>query len=60
MRLTRVEKERLRDSRMKLQSVANSLKEVNPKGIEGIEDIQNCLRDVEKSLKGALQGDPLE
>ncbi len=60
MGLTRVDKERIRDSRMKLQSVANSLKQVSPKGINGIEEIQDCLKDAEKSLKGALKGDPLE
>jgi len=60
MRLTRVEKERIKDSRLKLQSVANSLQHINPKGINGIEEIQECLRDAEKSLKVALNGHPME
>ena len=60
MGLTRVEKERIKDSRLKLQSVANSLKHINPKGVNGIEEIQDCLRDAEKSLKVALNGEPLE
>jgi len=55
MGLTRVDKERIRDSRLKLQSVANSLKQVSPKGINGMEEIQDCIRDAEKSLRGALQ-----
>ena len=57
MSLTRVEKERIKDSRMKLQSVANSLKHVNPKGVAGMHEIEECLEDAERSLKGALRGD---
>ena len=57
MGLTRVDKERIRDSRLKLQSVANSLKQVTPKGIDGMDEIQDCLRDAEKSLRGALQSE---
>jgi len=60
MGLTRVDKERISDSRMKLQSVANSLKQVNPQAINGIDEIQDCLREAEKSLKGALNGDALK
>ncbi len=60
MGLTRTDKERIRDSRMKLQSVSNSLKQVNSKGINGIDQIQDCLEDAEKSLKGALQHDSSE
>ena len=57
MGLTRVDKERIRDSRLKLQSVAKSLKQVHSTGIEGMDEIQDCLKDAEKSLKGALRGD---
>ena len=60
MALTRVDKERIKDSRLKLQSVANSLKQVTSKGINGIDEIQECLKDAEKSLDGALRGDPLQ
>ena len=57
MSLSRAEKERIRDSRMKLQSVARSLKEVQPSGVNGMDDIQDCLEAAEQSLKGALQKD---
>ena len=60
MGLTRVDKERIRDSRMKLQSVASSLKELSPQAVDEIDDIQNCLEDAEKTLKGALQSDPVK
>lgn len=54
MRLTRVEKERLRDSRLKLQSVAESLQQVDPKKVPQFEAIEECLEDAERSLGGAL------
>ena len=60
MGLTRVDRERIKDSRMKLQSVANSLKQVSPQGINDIDAIQDCLKDAEKSLRGALRADSLE
>ena len=55
MSLTQVEKERLGDSRMKLQSVANSLSHVDPKKLPGFDQIQECLKDADKTLRGALR-----
>lgn len=55
MTLTRVERERLRDSQMKIQSVANTLKHVDPKKIPGFTDIEKCLLDADRSLTGALR-----
>ena len=55
MALTRLEKERISDSRLKLQSVANSLKEVDPKKVKDFDEIQDCLEGAEKSLDGALR-----
>jgi len=60
MSLTRTDKERITDSRMKLQSVANSLKQINPARISDLDEIQDCLRDAEKSLKTALSADSLK
>ena len=57
MALTRVEKERLKDSRLKLQSVAESLKHVDPRKVPQYEAIEECLEDTERSLKGALATD---
>ena len=54
MRLTRVEKERLKDSRLKLQSVAESLQQIDPKKVPQFEEIEECLQDAERSLRGAL------
>ena len=55
MPLTRVEKERITDSRLKLQSVARSLKHVNPKKLKKMEEIQECLENAEETLGGALR-----
>ena len=56
MSLTRAEKERLRDSRLKLRSVAESLQHVDPKKVPQFEEIEECLEDAERSLRGALGG----
>jgi hypothetical protein len=58
MALTRVEKERITDSRMKVQSIANSLKQVDPNKIRDFEEIQECLKDADRSLGEALRSSP--
>jgi hypothetical protein len=55
--LSRVEKERIADSRLKIQSIANSLKQVDPGKVRGMEAIEECLEDAERSLSGALRPD---
>lgn len=55
MKLTRVEKERVSDSRLKIQSVTDSLKHVDPFKIEDIQEIEECLEEAEQSLSEALR-----
>jgi hypothetical protein len=55
MVLTRMERERITDSRLKIQSIANSLSRIDAKKVPDVEDIQECLEDAERSLSGALQ-----
>jgi hypothetical protein len=55
MALSRVERERVNDSRLKLQSVSNSLSQVDPKKVPDIDEIQQCLENAGKSLDGALR-----
>jgi excinuclease UvrABC helicase subunit UvrB len=55
MALTRVERERITDSRLKIQAIANSLKDVDPKKVPDFEEIEKCLKDADKSLGGALR-----
>ena len=57
MSLSRAEKERIRDSRMKIQSISRSLKEITPSEVGQIEEIQDCLESADQSLRGALQKD---
>jgi hypothetical protein len=57
MALTRADKERIADSRLKIQSVADSLKKMDPKKIQDFEELQECLEDAERSLSGTLRSD---
>jgi hypothetical protein len=50
MALKRVEKERIKDSLLKLQSVANSLNQVDSTEIPKLEHVQECLDDADKVL----------
>jgi len=55
MGLSKVERERVSDSRLKLKSVARSLQHVDPRKIENLDDIQECLDTADQSLRRALQ-----
>lgn len=55
MALSRADKERIADSKLKIQAVANTLKQVDPKHVPDFEDIEECLEGAEKSLDGALR-----
>ena len=55
MSLTPVEREQIQDSKLKLQSAANSLSNVDPEKIEDFESIQDCLEGACKSLEAALK-----
>jgi hypothetical protein len=54
MPLTKTERERVTDSQLKLQSVSQSLKHLDPEKIPDYEGIEKCLENAEKSLSGAL------
>jgi hypothetical protein len=55
MVLTRLERERITDSRLKLQSAANTLSHIDPKKVPDYNEIQECLEGADKSLGGALR-----
>ncbi len=57
MRLSRVEKERLSDTQLKIQSAASSLSEVSPAKVPGFDEIQECLRAADRNLRNALRSD---
>ena len=53
--LSKVDRERISDSRLKIQSVAETLGDVDPEQIPRVHDIQECLADAEKTLSAALR-----
>ncbi|MCU1233638.1 MAG: hypothetical protein JWP63_1605 [Candidatus Solibacter sp.] len=55
MALTKVEREQIHDSKLKLQSVTYALSRVDPEKIQNLSDIQECLEDANKSLSDALR-----
>ena len=55
MGLTRTEREQIQDTKLKLQSAAHTLRDVDPKKIADFADIQECLQDADDSLRDALK-----
>ena len=55
MALTKAERERIADNRMKIRSVADSLAHIDPAKIDDYESIQDCLEDAEQNLKDTLE-----
>ena len=55
MAMTRAEKERVSDIRLKLQSAARSLQHLDQAGIPEIDQIESCLDDADRSLRTALK-----
>ena len=55
MALSRLERERIKDSRLKIKSVANSRSNVPPEKVPDYQGIQDCLEDADKSLTSALR-----
>ena len=55
MPLSRADKERIADSRLKIQAVTNTLKHVDPKDVPDYEEIEECLEGADRSLGGALR-----
>ncbi|HJT86781.1 MAG TPA: hypothetical protein VJ732_02970 [Bryobacteraceae bacterium] len=55
MALTRTEKERIKDSRLKIQSASHTLSQVDAEKIPDYEEIQSCLETADKTLGGALR-----
>jgi hypothetical protein len=55
MTLTKVEQERIGDSRLKLQSVAESLHQIDRLKVPDLEEVEDCFDEAEKTLTGALR-----
>jgi len=55
MTFTRLERAKLTDSVLKIQSARTSLEDFDEKKITDLQEIQDCLRTADKNLRSALQ-----
>jgi hypothetical protein len=55
MALSRVERAKITDSALKIQSAQSSLEELDQNKVEDFEDIQECLEMAETNLRHALR-----
>ena len=55
MQLTRVEREKITDSVLKIQSVRASLDQIDETKIPELEEIQSCLKTADRNLSLALR-----
>ena len=58
MSLTNVEREKITDSMLKIQSVRASLEDMDETKIPDYDEIEGCLSTVDKSLRLALRQVP--
>jgi hypothetical protein len=57
MRLTRLEREKITDSVLKIQSARASLEQMDAQKIEELEEIQICLKTADNNLSRALRSE---
>ena len=60
MELTKVEREKITDGMLKIQSARASLEDVDATKIPEFEDLEDCLEDADKNLNRALKQPPTE
>jgi len=60
MRLTRVEREKITDSVLNIQSARASLEDMDESKVPELPGIQECLEDADRNLRSALRGSPLK
>ena len=58
MIFTRLERAKITDSVLKIQSARVSLEDIDEKKIADLEEIQDCLRNADKTLRSALRYEP--
>jgi hypothetical protein len=54
--LTKEERARIQDGSHQIQSATESLSQVDPDKIPGLEGIEDCLEQSDKKLRDALRG----
>ena len=57
MRLSKLEREVITDSMLKVESIQSSLEQIDGSKFPDSEEIHNCLRTAGKSLRAALRAD---
>lgn len=55
MTFTRLERAKLTDSVLKIQSARTSLEDFDEKKITDLQEIQDCLKTADKNLRSALR-----
>jgi predicted nucleic acid-binding Zn-ribbon protein len=60
MTLTKVEREKITDGMLKIQSARASLEELDGSKVPKLEALEDCLEDADKNLKLALKQAPAE
>ena len=55
MRLTKVEREKINDGALSIQSAQDALREFDESKIPEIDEIHGCLKSADKSLRRALR-----
>jgi hypothetical protein len=60
MELTAVEREKITDGMLKIQSARASLEDVDATKIPEFEELEDCLEDADKNLGQALRKDSSE
>ena len=58
MMFTRLERAKITDSVLKIQSARVSLEDIDEKKIADLDQIQDCLRNADKTLRSALRYEP--
>ena len=58
MMFTRLERAKITDSVLKIQSARLSLEDIDENKIADLEQIQDCLSSADKTLRSALRYDP--
>jgi hypothetical protein len=58
MRLTRVEREKITDSVLNIQSARASLDDMDASKVPELAEMQECLEDADKNLRNALRSSP--
>jgi hypothetical protein len=58
MRFTRLEREKITDGFLSIQSAESSLRDVDESRVPGLDGIHNCLKSADRTLRRILRFSP--